>query len=90
MIKGQVQLQAWIDPDLREEVRERCHMEGVTIKEFVQQALRLRLAQAPSDKAEEATESYHTNPLGHKIPLDIPQGCPYNTPQRQLIGTKGE
>jgi len=55
MIKGQVQLQAWIDPDLREEVRERCHMEGVTIKEFVQQALRLRLA--PSDKAEEATEA---------------------------------
>jgi len=32
-------------------------MEGVTIKEFVQQALRLRLAQAPSDKAEEATEA---------------------------------
>ena len=46
MTKGQVQLQAWIDPDLREEVRERCHVEGVTIKEFVQQALRLRLAQA--------------------------------------------
>ena len=55
MTKGQVQLQAWIDPDLREEVRERCHMEGVTIKEFVQQALRLRLAQVTGDKAEEAT-----------------------------------
>jgi hypothetical protein len=56
MIKGQVQLQAWIDPDLREEVRERCHVEGVTIKEFVQQALRLRLAQTIGGKAEEATD----------------------------------
>ena len=56
MTKGQVQLQVWIDPDLREEVRERCHMEGVTIKEFVQQALRLRLAQVTGDKAEEATD----------------------------------
>ena len=52
MIKGQVQLQAWIDPDLREEVRKRCYIEGVTIKEFVQQALRLRLAQVPGDKAD--------------------------------------
>jgi hypothetical protein len=51
MIKGQVQLQAWIDPELREEVRERCHVECVTIKEFVQQALRLRLAQVAGDKA---------------------------------------
>lgn len=46
MIKGQVQLQAWIDPELREEVRKRCYVEGVTIKEFVQQALRLRLAKS--------------------------------------------
>ena len=47
MLKGQGQLQAWIDPELRGEVRERCYVEGVTIKEFVQQALRLRLAQVP-------------------------------------------
>ena len=46
MIKGQVQLQAWIDPELREEVRKRCYVEGVTIKQFVAEALRLRLAQA--------------------------------------------
>ncbi len=52
MIKGQVQLQAWIDPELREEVRKRCYVEGVTIKEFVQQALRLRLAQVTGDKAD--------------------------------------
>ncbi len=56
MIKGQVQLQAWIDPELREEVRKRCHVEGVTIKEFVQQALRLRLAQVTGDKADDAAE----------------------------------
>ena len=49
MIKGQVQLQAWIDPDLREEVREQAHVEGVTIKEFVQQALRLRLEKGRSN-----------------------------------------
>jgi len=56
MIKGQVQLQAWIDPELREEVRKRCYVEGVTIKEFVQQALRLRLAQVTGDKADDAAE----------------------------------
>lgn len=51
MIKGQVQLQAWIDPDLREAVQERAHVERITIKQFVAEALRLRLAQVPSDKA---------------------------------------
>ena len=56
MIKGQVQLQAWIDPELREEVRERCHVEGVTIKSFVEEALRLRLAQVTGDKADDAAE----------------------------------
>lgn len=46
MIKGQVQLQVWIDPDLREEVREQAHVERITIKQFVAEALRLRLAKS--------------------------------------------
>ena len=56
MVKGQVQLQAWIDPDLREAVQERAHVERITIKQFVAEALRLRLAQVPKSKAGEATE----------------------------------
>jgi len=46
MTKGQVQLQVWIDPDLREAVQERAHVERITIKQFVAEALRLRLAKS--------------------------------------------
>ena len=49
MIKGQVQLQVWIDPDLREAVQERAHVERITIKQFVAEALRLRLEKGRSN-----------------------------------------